>query len=100
MSLFHSYLVHIPVYRNCNLLCSFSVVIGQTQLLFPLTMQICGPEVTASNLHFHQRFVANSDVEVLQFLPFQAISGQNLVSEADPKATEIKRNTLINPSKI
>lgn len=56
--------------------------------------------MTASDLHIHQLFVANSDGEVPQFLPLQVISRQNLVPEADPKGTEIKRNTLISPSEI
>lgn len=70
-------------------------VIGQTHLLFLFTMQICGPDLYILHL-----FVANSDAEVPRVLSFKANARQNLIPEPDPKATEIRRNILINPSEI
>lgn len=70
-------------------------VIDQTHLLFPFIMQICGPDLYILHL-----LVAYSGVEVPWFLSFKANSRQNLIPEPDSKATEIKRNILINPSEI
>lgn len=67
------------------------LIIRLTHLSFPVL------KVTASDPHIHLLFVANSDVEEPQFLSFQAILRQNFVLEPDPKATEIRRNSLNNP---
>lgn len=84
---FHSLLVHSPAKGAVFIM----LIIRLTHLSFPAL------KVTASDPHIQLLFVANSDIEETRFLSFQAILRQIFVLEPDPKASEIKRNTLNNP---